>query len=75
VERVVRVGGAWTTHQGRRLKVHRACAHRVTGDGGAVEGAGGTLELLVVQPEGKAPMAAADWARGARWHAGDRLGT
>jgi methionyl-tRNA formyltransferase len=36
-------------------------------------GAGG-LRLRVVQPEGRAAMAAADWARGARVAAGERLG-
>ncbi|HVL93754.1 MAG TPA: methionyl-tRNA formyltransferase [Acidimicrobiales bacterium] len=65
LERVVRVGGAWTTAGGRRLKVHRACAHRVTGDGVSVPTATGPLELLEVQPEGRPRMAAADWARGA----------
>ena len=73
-ERLIRVGGAWTTHHGRRLKVHRACAHRVTGTGVVVDAGGEPLELLVVQPEGKGPMPAADWARGARFAAGDRLG-
>jgi methionyl-tRNA formyltransferase len=33
------------------------------------------VELVEVQPEGKARMAATDWARGARWRAGDLLGT
>ena len=63
LERVVRVGGAWTTFRGKRLKVHRA---RV---------ADGELELLVVQPEGKGRMTASDWARGARWRPEDALGS
>ena len=63
LERVVRVGGAWTTFRGKRLKVHRA---RVND---------GELELLVVQPEGKGRMNASDWARGARWQPGEALGT
>ncbi|MGI8684840.1 MAG: methionyl-tRNA formyltransferase [Acidimicrobiales bacterium] len=75
LERIVRVGRAWTTFRGRRLKVLRACAHRVGGKGlGAPTGAG-TLELNEVQPEGRAPMAAAEWARGVRWQEGDRLGS
>ena len=75
LERVVRVGRAWTTFRGRRLKVLRACAHRVTGEG--VPSPTGTtpLELLEVQPEGRAPMPAKDWARGVRWQEGDRLGS
>jgi methionyl-tRNA formyltransferase len=63
LERVVRVGGAWTTFRGKRLKVHRA---RVSG---------GELDLLVVQPEGGERMPAEDWARGARWKPNERLGT
>ena len=63
LERVVRVGGAWTTFRGKRLKVHRA---RVRD---------GELDLLVVQPEGKGRMAASDWARGARWQPDEALGS
>ncbi|HET7488052.1 MAG TPA: methionyl-tRNA formyltransferase [Acidimicrobiales bacterium] len=75
LERVVRVGGAWTTNKGRRLKVLRACAHRVSGAGVVHPTGDGPLELLEVQPEGRGPMPAADWARGARWRDGDRLGS
>jgi methionyl-tRNA formyltransferase len=57
--RVVRAGnprpGAWTTVDGKRLKVWRA---RVGGDG--------QLELLEVQPEGRARMPGDAWARGRR---------
>jgi methionyl-tRNA formyltransferase len=63
LERVVRVGGAWTTFRGRRLKIHRA------------QVSGGELDLLVVQPEGGERMPAEDWARGARWKSTDALGT
>ncbi len=79
--RQVRVGRAWTTWRGRRLLVHRA---RVVPDAGAllpgeVEGdkvgtGEGALELMVVQPEGKPAMSAADWLRGARPLPGERLG-
>ena len=75
LERVVRVGRAWTTFRGRRLKVRHACAHRLTGAGLAVPTGTVALELLDVQPEGRGPMAASDWARGVRWQDGDRLGT
>ena len=61
---LVRVGGAWTTHAGKRLKVWRST---LTADG--------QLELLEVQPEGKGRMAFRDWANGARWKPGDPLGT
>lgn len=60
LHRLVRLGGAWTTHQGKRLKVWKAA---VADDG--------TLELLEVQPEGKARMPFAAWANGARWHPDD----
>jgi methionyl-tRNA formyltransferase len=63
LERVVRVGGAWTTFRGKRLKVHRAHVRD------------GELELLVVQPEGKGRMAASDWARGVRWQPHEALGS
>ncbi len=79
--RQVRVGRAWTTWRERRLIVHRA---HVLADAGALlpgemqgdrVGTGrGALELLVVQPEGKPAMSAADWARGARLVPGERLG-
>jgi methionyl-tRNA formyltransferase len=74
IHRLVRLGGAWTTHEGRRLKVWRT-ALTPTGDGVAVPTGDGTLELLDVQPEGKARMGAAAWARGARWQPDHRLGT
>jgi methionyl-tRNA formyltransferase len=64
LERVVRVGGAWTTFRGKRLKVHRAEVNDA-----------GTLDLLVVQPEGKERMPASDWARGAHWAPGEALGS
>jgi methionyl-tRNA formyltransferase len=55
--RVVRAGnprpGAWTTVDGRRLKVWRA---RVADDG--------SFEPLEVQPEGKARMSSDAWMRG-----------
>ncbi len=74
IHRLVRVGGAWTTHAGRRLKVWRTC---VPSDGRApwVPAGDGAVGLAEVQPEGKARMPALAWANGAHWHAGDPLGT
>jgi methionyl-tRNA formyltransferase len=72
VHRRVRVGGAWTTHHGRRLKVHRTHVPP-RGDGPVVPAADGPVELVEVQPEGKPRMSATDWARGARWLPGERL--
>jgi len=83
LSRIVRVGGAWTTVAGRRLKVleaepveldqQEAGPAHLAGDV-AVCGAGG-LRLVRVQPEGKGPMAYADWANGARVDADTQLGT
>lgn len=83
VLRTVRVGGAWTTWRGARLKVHAARVTEVEGGGGRTAGmfldsvtvacSSGALTLEVVQPEGKARMDAAAWANGAR-PTGDRLG-
>lgn len=74
VHRRVRLGDAWTTHEGRRLKVWRTQVPPV-GDGPTVAAADGPVELVEVQPEGRARMAAREWANGVRWRAGDRLGT
>jgi methionyl-tRNA formyltransferase len=74
VHRVVRLGGAWTTHHGRRLKVWRTNVPP-HGDGPVVRAADGPVELVEVQPEGRSRMPGAAWANGAQWAAGDRLGT
>ncbi|WP_217166007.1 methionyl-tRNA formyltransferase [Streptomyces sp. AC512_CC834] len=89
VDRVVRgctpAPGAWTTFRGERLKlVHavpvpdrtdlapgRLAAHK----NNVYVGTGSyAVELLWVQAQGKKPMRAADWARGARITEGARLG-
>jgi methionyl-tRNA formyltransferase len=72
VHRRVRVGGAWTTHEGKRLKVWRTSVPP-RGDGPQVPAADGPVELVEVQPEGKPRRRATDWARGARWQPGQRL--
>ncbi len=89
VDRLVRgcapAPGAWTLFRGDRLKVRTlapAPGHE-TLEPGAI-GAGknsvhiGTgshpVELQWVQPQGKKPMRAADWARGVRIGSGERLG-
>jgi len=84
LRRVVRVGGAWTTFRGRRLKVLDAVIDGAGGepagapagvlDGNRVATGAGALRLVTVQPEGKGPVAAADWLHGARPAPGERLG-
>jgi methionyl-tRNA formyltransferase len=64
IHRLVRVGGAWTTHRGKRLKVWRTALEP-----------DGSLRILEVQPEGKGRMPFPAWANGARWSPGDPLGT
>ena len=72
IHRIVRVGGAWTTRDGERFKIWRT-ALPPTGEGILHPTGDGDIELLEVQPAGKARMAAPAWANGAGWTAGDRL--
>ena len=74
VHRRVRLGDAWTTHRGKRLKVWRTHVPPV-GEGPRARAADGEVELVEVQPEGKARMDATAWANGARFHRGDELGS
>ena len=87
VDRLVRgcnpAPGAWTMFRGERLKV---LAVRLTDEelkpgelqatkSSVKVGTGSkAVELVTVQPQGKKPMAAADWARGVRLTDEDRLG-
>ncbi len=80
LHRVVRLGRAWTTFRGRRLRVLRASLADGGPEPGRLEGAvvgtgdGTGLRLDEVQPESRTPMAAAAWLRGARPEPGERLG-
>ena len=63
IDRLVRLGGAWTTFRGKRVKVHVAeLGEPSPGTPLATPG----LVLHTVQPEGKGPMAFVDFVRGAR---------
>lgn len=81
--RVVRVGGAWTRFRGRRLKVHEArvwAAEVGPGTVGELHDdrvtcGSGVLQLLSVQPEGRARIGFAEWANGAHPAHGEQLGT
>ena len=79
IERWVRLGGAWTTYEGKRFKIWAAHVVDAAGPPGALRdgvvacGQGG-LELVEVQPEGKSRRSFADWANGARPEPGVRLG-
>ena len=67
IDRLVRLGGAWTTFRGRRVKLIAAVPDA------AADGLAPGLRLVTVQPEGKAPMAATDWVRGVRPTADERF--
>jgi methionyl-tRNA formyltransferase len=86
LRRVVRLGRAWTTFRGRRLRVlaagppdDQATEEGVLAPGelrGREVGAGdgSRLALRTVQFEGKRPMDAAEWLHGVHPEADDRLG-
>lgn len=87
VDRLVRgcnpAPGAWTTFRGERLKVLEVNLTEDELKPGEIQTTKSTvivgtgskaIELVTVQPQGKKPMAAADWARGVRITADDRLG-
>jgi methionyl-tRNA formyltransferase len=89
LDRVVRIGRAWTTFRGHRLGILRAAVAdgtddgdegRRTGDPGSLDGTdvvagdGYPITLVTVQPEGRRPMDAQDWLRGVRPEPGERLG-
>ncbi len=76
IDRLVRLGGAWTTLHGRRLRVVAAELVDTDAPASAVlrgDRVGG-LRLLSVQPEGKAAMPFEAFARGARLTNAERLG-
>lgn len=82
--RVVRLDRAWTLWRGRRLLVLEAEATGGAAPDGAAPGSlvgpavvtgSGLLTLVTVHPEGRAPMPADAWVRGARPAAGERLGS
>ena len=80
-ERQSRVGRAWSTFRGQRLLVHEAIVadDRPEGPPGELVGdlllmGEGALRLMIVQPEGRARMAAKAWIAGARPTPGESLG-
>ncbi|MFD7922685.1 methionyl-tRNA formyltransferase [Streptomyces sp. NPDC059740] len=89
VDRLVRAcapaPGAWTTFRGERLKLtdvvpvpdrtDLAPGALAAGKKSVLVGTGShAVELRWVRPQGKKPMAGADWARGTRITEGERLG-
>ncbi|MET8115874.1 methionyl-tRNA formyltransferase [Streptomyces prasinus] len=89
VDRLVRgctpAPGAWTTFRGERLKLVQVTpapdrtdlvpGRLAAGKNNVYAGTGShAVELLWVQPQGKKPMRAADWARGVRIGAEETVG-
>ena len=85
VDRVIRLGRAWTTHNGARLRIWEASVLPGRNDLAPGEiavdktsillGCGrDALELATVQPEGRARMSARAWVNGNRLESGVLLG-
>jgi methionyl-tRNA formyltransferase len=75
-DRLIRLGGAWTTLRGKRLKVLHAELVDPDARGNAlVDDLVGGLRLSLVHPEGKPAMEFMAFANGARLARGEELGT
>jgi len=71
VDRIVRVGGAWTTFRGERFKIHEVEVIEGSGAPGLLQADAaltpdGAIRLVTVQPAGKPRLAAQDWLNGAQ---------
>jgi methionyl-tRNA formyltransferase len=83
LNRVVRLGRAWTSFRDHRLGIVKSRPNAEAVDQGlpgtligtSVVTGQGTLSLLEVQPESRSPMPAEDWLRGIRPTEGERLGS
>ncbi len=82
LNRVIRLGGAWTTINSKRFRIHQALVVECDSDAapGTLQGdtvvcGRAAVQLLVVQPEGKPRMSADDWLRGAHLSPQERLGS
>ena len=74
IDRLIRLGGAWTTFRGKRLKVLAAeLDSRPDSGTDGIEWPVPVLRLVSVQPEGKGPMTCADFVRGVRPRADELL--
>lgn len=88
LNRIIRIGGAWTTFRNKRFLIWKAKPHTETSlslnpgellweavSGRLLTGAGdGTvLEILEVQPEGKSQMPAKAWINGANLSPSEQL--
>lgn len=81
LDRIVRIGGAWTTFRGRRFRILEAepVDSGAQLEPGAISGdligtGAGALRPLVVQAEGRAATTHTDWSNGARPGPDERFG-
>jgi methionyl-tRNA formyltransferase len=77
LDRLIRVGGAWTTLHHRRLKIVGAelVNESASPSNELIDDRVGGLRLVAVQPEGRPPMPFAAFARGARLDERQPLGS
>jgi methionyl-tRNA formyltransferase len=75
IHRLVRIGGAWTTFRGHRLKVWRTALGPAGPEGIEVPARDEVIQLVEVQPEGRRRIPARAWANGVHWRPGERVGT
>jgi methionyl-tRNA formyltransferase len=87
LDRLVRLGGAWTTFRNKRCKIHAVGIEATAFNETAIDATTGpgvingttvacgqqSLALLFIQPEGKATMSARDWCNGAKPQPGERF--
>ncbi len=83
ISRLIRLGGAWSLFRGKRLKIHEAIVVESASDApGAVRidkatvhiaTSRGSLDVRVVQPEGKPRMDITSWINGTRPTTGEKL--
>ncbi len=80
IDRVVRLGVAWTTFRGKRLKVNVGRPSDGSGPVGTylrpfeIAAGSGTYVIERVQPEGKSAMDVGAWANGAQPRLGEAFG-
>lgn len=73
IDRLIRVGGAWTTLAGKRVKVLAVDLDPAFGEPRSLSEPIAGLRLTTVQPEGKQAMSFADFERGSRVSPGERF--
>ena len=83
ISRLVRLGGAWSLFRGKRLKIHEAIVVEGASDAPGtvridkatahIATSRGSLDVRVVQPEGKPRMDITSWINGARPTTGEKF--